>query len=167
MELVRILGKVGDGYYPQDFSNKYGTVLLLSELRFFKVQWGAFTVKGSNLMLPELDNLDPLSEPFEMLELLDEQEIILKPKGFMLGKAMINPRDGRPAKLIRVLRVDLSRDDKPTLPQYWDVTSVNLIAGLMGHFTQRDYLRKTYTIKKHGEGPRARFTLDISPVVTT
>jgi len=42
---------------------------------------------------------------------------------------------------------------------------VNLVAGLMGHFTQSDYLRKTYKIKKFGKGPQARFTLDISPVV--
>lgn len=118
-------------------------------------------------MLPELELLEPLPDPFEILELLDKQEIVLRPKGFTLGKAKIVPRDGREPKLIRVLRVEVSKADKPTLPQYWDVTSAHLIAGLMGHFGQRDYLRKTYKIKKFGTGARARFTLDIAPVLTS
>ena len=115
-------------------------------------------------MLPDIEDMESMPEPFEILELLPAQEIELRPLGWKLGKALINPRDGRPPRIIRVLRVEVSKEVKPTLPAYWDVTSAHLIAGLMGHFEQADYGRKLYKIKKFGTGPQARFTLDVSPV---
>ena len=114
-------------------------------------------------MLPDIADMESMPEPFEILELYAGQEIKLRPGTWKLGKALINPRDGRPARIIRVLRVNVSKEAKPTLPAYWDITSAHLIAGLVGHFEQADYARKVYKIKKLGAGPQARFTLDVSP----
>ena len=114
-------------------------------------------------MLPDIADMESMPEPFEILELYAGQEIELRPLGWKLGKARINPRDGRPPRIIRELRVDVSKESKPTLPTYWDITSAHLIAGLVGHFEQPDYRGKVYKIKKFGQGPQARFTLDVSP----
>ena len=113
-------------------------------------------------MLPDITELDPTPDPFEMLEMDSGEQISLKPLSFSLGRAKITPRDGRPAREIRILRVDVSLDDKPTLPQYWDVTSAHLIAALYAHFSIDGYQSKVYKITKVGEGPRARFTLDVT-----
>ena len=114
-------------------------------------------------MLPDIADMESMPEPFEILELYAGQEIELRPGSWRLGKALINPRDGRAARIIRVLRVDVSKEAKPTLPAYWDITAAHLIAGLVGHFEQPDYRAKVYKIKKFGQGPQARFTLDVSP----
>ena len=115
-------------------------------------------------MIPDLADLEPMLEPFELLELQPNQVAELIPEGFLLGKAKINPRDGRPPKVVPVLRLAMSLDTKPTLPQWWDITSKNLIAGMLGHLQNGAPGSKIYKIQKLGDGPRARFTLDVSPV---
>lgn len=114
-------------------------------------------------MLPNVETLDPLPEPFEMLELVDGQEIELRILSWTIGKAKITPRDGRPAKEVQILRVEVSTAAKPTLPPYWDISSKHLEAGLLGHLEQEGFTDKIFIIKRFGEGPKARFTLDVRP----
>jgi hypothetical protein len=115
-------------------------------------------------MLPELEKTEALTGPYEILELLDKQVVALQPLRFQLGKALINPRDGRAAKVIHVLRLWVDKTSKPTLPDYWDITAAHLIAGMIGHLESGGGLKKSYKITKYGSGARARFTLDVLPV---
>jgi len=112
-------------------------------------------------MLPTVESLEPLPEPFEILELIDKQEIELRILSWEIGKAKITPRDGRPPREIQVLRVHVSTTAKPTLPHYWDITSKHLEAGLLGFLEQPGYADRVYKIKKFGSDARARFTLDV------
>lgn len=112
-------------------------------------------------MVPELDELENLPGPFEILEMMDKEEITLRPLDFALGKAMIEPRDGQPPKMIRILRIHVSPDFKPTLPQYWDLTAQHLVAGLYPYFSRPGWKGRVFTIKKIGQAPRARFTLKV------
>ena len=114
-------------------------------------------------MLPAVETLDPMPEPFEILELQDGQEIELRVLSWSLGRAKITPRDERPDKEIQVLRVLVSTDAKPTLPPYWDITSKHLEAGLLGHLEQAGFQDKIFKIKRFGLGAKARFTLDVRP----
>jgi len=115
-------------------------------------------------MLPALDSLEPMSEPFEILELRDGETAVLVPVRWELGKATITPRDGRPPKEIRVLRVHVDPADKPTVPAYWDITSQHLIAALLPYLEQMPGHRWRFTIRKHGWDARARFRLEAVPL---
>ena len=117
-------------------------------------------------MLPELDQTRDLAGPFELLEMTDGQEITLRPRKWELGKALIEPRDGQAPKVIHVLRIHVDEQFKPTLPQYWDLTAKHLVAGLYPYLTRPGWQRKTFTIKKLGVAPRARFTLKVSPAAS-
>ena len=111
----------------------------------------------------DLNELKPIPGPFEIMELADRETLTITPERWELGKAKITPRDGRPEKEIRILRLHVSPADKPTLPHYWDVTSAHLVAGLVGYLDAKSSKRLTFRITKQGTGPRARFTLDATP----
>jgi len=111
----------------------------------------------------DIDKLPDLPGPYEILELADGQSIEIRPIRWEIGKAEIQPRDGRPPKVIRILRVHVDPAEKPTLPHYWDITSQHLVAGLVGQLEARRGRPARYRITKHGEGPSARFTLEVLP----
>lgn len=115
-------------------------------------------------MLPGLDELPGMPDPFEILELGDGETRTMSPVSWELGKAMISPRDGRPGKIVRVLRLHVSPAEKPTLPDYWDVTSAHLVAGLLPYLEQMPGRRWRFTITKYGLNEKSRFTLAAEPV---
>jgi len=79
------------------------------------------------------------------------------------GRTIINPRDGRPPKEIPILRLHVDPRDKPTFPQYYDVTSLTLQAQLKPLVLAPGYVARRFTVQKVGSGPQARFTLTSSP----
>jgi hypothetical protein len=79
------------------------------------------------------------------------------------GRTIINPRDGRPPKEIPVLRLHVGISDKPTFPQYYDVTSLTLQAQMKPLVLAPGYVPRRFTVQKVGSGPQARFTLTSSP----
>ncbi len=112
-------------------------------------------------MLPKLDELAPMARPYEILELSDGQAVELRPVRYELGRMTIEPRDGRPPKLIAVLRLHVRPEDKRTLPHYLDVTAAHLVAGLLPYLEKLPPERWRFTATKHGREPRARFTLQV------
>ena len=113
--------------------------------------------------LAPVNELPPMPEPFEILELGDGDSITLSVERWELGRALIKPRDGREAHDIPVLRLHIPAGDKATLPAYWDVTSKHLIAGLLGHLEAGQAKTHSFTVTKHGEAPTARFALTTVP----
>lgn len=79
------------------------------------------------------------------------------------GRTIITPRDGRPPKEIPVLRLHVDPRDKPTFPQYYDVTAFTLQAQLKPLVLASGYVARRFTVQKVGSGPQARFTLTSSP----
>lgn len=79
------------------------------------------------------------------------------------GRWTINPRDGRPPKEIPILRLHVDPKDKPTFPQYYDVTALTLQAQIRPVVMASGYVARRFTITKVGSGPQARFTLLSSP----
>ena len=79
------------------------------------------------------------------------------------GRTIINPRDGRPPKEIPILRLHVDPRDKPTFPQYYDVTALTLQAQLKPLVLAPGYVARRFTVQKVGSGPQARFTLASSP----
>ena len=114
-------------------------------------------------MIPALDTLADLGEPFEILDLPDGGAMELLPIRWELGRGLIHPRDGRPAHNIPVLRLHVAPADKPTEPRWWDVTAKTLIAGLLGYLEAPGGRRFRFIIVKTGVAPTARFTLDARP----
>lgn len=113
--------------------------------------------------LPDLDSLNPLPEPMEILDMMDGQTTVLHVLTWELGKTFINPRDGRDPRWVPVLRLHVPGGDKPTIPHYWDVTAKTLVNGLLGYLERGDERRYRFKVTKHGRPPMARFTLDTIP----
>lgn len=99
--------------------------------------------------------------PYEMLDLGDNERVALKIRSFERGTMIIHPKyPGAPAeKEIGVLRVHLQEGVKPYPPMYYDITSKTLTAQLLPFLLEPGFERYTFTVTKHGVGPRARFTL--------
>jgi hypothetical protein len=97
----------------------------------------------------------------EILELTDGESKALHITGWELGEMDIQPRDGRPEKRIRVLRVKVPPAEKPAGPAYWDITGQTLIEQLLPYLHQPNYQRFTFTITKYGVAPKARFGVKI------
>jgi len=113
-------------------------------------------------MLPPVDTLPDLPWPYEFLELADGETRELRIVGYRLGKTTIQPRDGRPPTTIPVLRVTVAPGTKPTVPDYYDITSKHLIAALLPHL-QNGRREHVVRITRRGTGPAARFTLEVRP----
>jgi len=111
-------------------------------------------------MIPPLDKLPTLPEPFELLELADTTTAEIAPIGFTLGKGMIRPRDGRAPHEIPILRITVAPEDKPTVPRWWDVSSKTLIAGLLGYLQAPSGGPWRFLITKYGTAPTARFSIE-------
>jgi hypothetical protein len=117
-------------------------------------------------MLLDVEHVEPLPGPYEILELAEGEVRVITPEKWQVGKATIQPRDGRPAKAIVILRVHVPLAEKPTIPQYWDITSQHLLAGMVGYLEGAAGKRYRFHVTKRGEGPRARFELLAEPVRT-
>ncbi len=70
------------------------------------------------MTLPDLETMKPLGDPFEILELHDGETREIRPERWEIGKATINPRDGRPAKVIPIMRLHVSAADAAGVPDH-------------------------------------------------
>lgn len=104
-----------------------------------------------------------IESPYEVLELAAGQSVRIRVERWEVGEMSISPRDGRAAKVIRVLRLHVPRPDKPTFPHYWDATATTLIAQLLPMLPDIRDRRRSLTITKVGSGPSARFAVDVAP----
>ena len=104
-----------------------------------------------------------LPEPYEILELRDDEGVTLKASAYVLGRMSIKPRyPGAPeTKLIQALRLQLPAGVKTVGPSFWDVTSQTLIAQLKPHLEDLIRTGREFRITAHGEAPRKRFTLEL------
>jgi len=106
-----------------------------------------------------------LPGPYEFWDMADGETRKLHILRFEEGTTTITPRgpDASGSKEIKVLRLYIRPEDKPTLPPYWDITSQHLIAHLKAQLLQQNFRNQVYTITKIGVAPHARFTVTIEP----
>lgn len=97
--------------------------------------------------------------PYDILELPDTGFRDLTVTAFDQGKMVIAPRDGRPAKEINVVRLTVPHNEKPTPPNYWDVTAQLVIPTLVALLSGPNALPKRIRITKVGTGPSSRLTV--------
>jgi len=104
-----------------------------------------------------------LSEPYEIMELADGQDVTLAITRWELGRMLIKPRyPGAPAsKEIQALRLHVPAGRKLLGPPFWDVTSQTLIAQLKPHLDDLARTGRAFRITAHGQAPRKRFTLEL------
>jgi hypothetical protein len=104
--------------------------------------------------------------PYEYWDMADGETRKIRVLRWELGWATIQPREAPPGtvKRVQVLRLHLPPDIKPTIPHYWDISSNHLREALMPYLQAPDYTKKLFTITKYGVAPRARFTLEVSPI---
>lgn len=104
--------------------------------------------------------------PYELLDLPDRGSVTLKISSWERGSILIHPRyPGAPAeKEIPVIRVHLMPGVKKCPPMYYDITSKTLNAQLLPMLMAADFKDYSYKIVKFGVAPRARFTLERTPL---
>lgn len=102
-----------------------------------------------------------IDKPHELLELADGGFIQTRVDRFEVGEMDISPRDGRPPKTIKAIRIHVPPADKPFFPFYWDLTAGTLVAQMepmLPGIVQRKAVLK---ITKRGTGPSARFSVEV------
>ncbi len=104
-----------------------------------------------------------IESPYELLELADGASLRIHVERWEEGTSPVTPRDGRPAKVVRALRLHVPRSEKPLFPFYWDLTSQTLIAQLLPMLPGIRDGKRLLTITKRGTGPGARFAVDVAP----
>lgn len=97
----------------------------------------------------------------EILELGDGEAKELHITQWELGELNIIPRDGRPPRRIRVLRIRVPPEEKTVGPPYWDITGQTLIEQMLPYLRGPAFQRKTFTVTKYGVAPKARFSLTV------
>lgn len=107
-----------------------------------------------------------LQGPHEILDLPDRGSIKLRVRSWTHGRMLIHPKyAGAPdEKEVEALRLALWEGYKAVPPLYYDVTAKTLIYQLMPILQRPDYGRFEIMITKHGVAPRARFTVEVSPI---
>lgn len=112
--------------------------------------------------MPDLLSAPPLPGPYELLEFRDGETVILRPVRWTYGRMHIVPRGGSEPKDIIALRLYVSNQDKPTLPDYWDITSQHTIASLWPYLGRGPVPGVSFKISWFGSGPRGRPTVEVS-----
>lgn len=97
--------------------------------------------------------------PYDILELAENGFKDLTVTAFERGKMTIAPRDGRAAKEINVVRLTVPTNEKPTPPNYWDVTAQLVLPTLEATLSAPGALPKRIRITKVGTGPSSRLTV--------
>jgi len=104
-----------------------------------------------------------IESPMEILELADGESRVFTVLKWELGEALIHPTR-RPAGVnVRVLRVHVPTQEKPEVPQYWDVTSQTLIGSWAPLLDPGGGGSGRFKVTKKGVAPAARFTLEVLP----
>lgn len=103
-----------------------------------------------------------IESPYELLELADGASLRIHVERWEEGTAPVTPRDGRPAKVVRALRLHVPRSEKALFPFYWDLTSQRLIAQLLPMLPGIRDGKRLLRITKRGTGPSAGFEVEVA-----
>lgn len=104
-----------------------------------------------------------LARPYEIYEWGDGETREFTIERWEEGELEIHPRDGRPSKEIKVLRVHVPEEEKPTFPHYWDLTSSRLVAQLRPILRTRKYGRTRIKVTAIGRAPRTHYSVSLIP----
>lgn len=102
-----------------------------------------------------------LSSPMEILELNDGESVSLHVNAYQIDDAIIKPAHAPGGKVIRVLRLHVSKEDKPMFPQYWDVTGAGAIAQLTPMLDAGLHRDRVIKILAAGEGVKKRHAVEV------
>lgn len=108
-----------------------------------------------------------LARPYEIYEWRDgktEEWTILD---WEEGELEIHPRDGRPPKMIIVLRIHVSPEEKAAFPHYWDLTSSRLVSQLLVVLKPPRAGPQKWKVTAIGSAPRTHFSVSPIPEVVT
>lgn len=100
-----------------------------------------------------------VAPPYDILELADGESRDLTVTEMGTGSMVITPRDGRPAREIRVTRLTVPQSTKAAPPDYWDVTSQLIQPTLQALLSAPGALPKRIRITKSGSGPSSRLSV--------
>ena len=104
-----------------------------------------------------------LEKPYEIYEWSDGETREFTIERWELGQLEIHPRDGRPPKVIDVLRIHVPVEEKPEFPHYHDLTSSRLTAQLRSILDVHRGARRRVKITAIGRAPRTHFSVTWVP----
>lgn len=107
--------------------------------------------------------MSALPEPYELFEISDKVSISFIPERYEEGTMVIHPRrqPGVSEKVIKALRLTVSKQDKPIGLQYYDITSITLIAQLRPLLDSAIASKRKIKITAFGIAPAKRFTVEL------
>jgi hypothetical protein len=117
-------------------------------------------------MLPaDLERLEELDPPYEILELAPKTPVVLEITSFKIGKMKISPRFpfAPPEKEVAAIRVYLTEKSKPTFPHYYDITASRLVAQLAPILAAGQWKAFNLQIERDIPGPKAHFSVSLVP----
>ena len=104
-----------------------------------------------------------LDKPYEIYEWGDDETREFTIERWEMGDLEIHPRDGRPPKMISVLRLHVPTAEKTEYPSYWDLTSSRLVAQLKQILEAHRGARRRVKITAIGKPPRTHFSVTWLP----
>ena len=104
-----------------------------------------------------------VQSPFEFLEIPDRGVRTFHVRSWEEGTTTISTVRQPDGKEIRVLRIFVAPDEQPIGLDYWDITSITLIAQLRPILQRADLHDLSLTIMAFGERPMKRFTVQAAP----
>jgi len=111
----------------------------------------------------DLSKLKTLPPPYEILELVPCEPVIIKVLDYQIGKITIHPRwpGAPPAKEVLCVRIFTDKQTKPTFPHYWDITPKRLTYQLINILIQEKLTGKYLKIHRDIPGPKAHYSIQI------
>ena len=104
-----------------------------------------------------------LPRPYEIYEWRDGQTEEWTVTSWEEGELEIVPRDGRPPKMITVLRIHVPPEEKEHPPYYWDLTSARLVFQLLGILPPGGIGGLKIRVTAIGSAPRTHFSVTRIP----
>ena len=122
-------------------------------------------MRGEDKVIIEIEKLEELPAPHEILEIKPGEPVRFKVVDWKLGKIVIVPRwpGAPPKKTIPCIRVYTTPKYKPTFPHYWDITPTRLVYQLGGLLTKGVEPGYLVEVTRDIPGPRAHFTVKLVP----
>lgn len=104
-----------------------------------------------------------LARPYEIYEWRDGETREFTIQRWEEGELEIHPRDGRPPKMITVLRVHVPEEEKEAFPFYWDLTSSRLVVQLLSILRVYRGRETRVKVTAIGRAPRTHYSVTRVP----
>lgn len=105
-----------------------------------------------------------LPGPYEIYDAEPETTVELRILRYQQGDVEIHPEYQELVKVVRALRLHVTKPLGPGRLPHIDITSKRLQVMLLEELKRPDYTRKVFKITKHGIAPKAWFELEVRPV---